>query len=131
VQFSRILATFNRYSRQKSTSILHQPSTHLLIVVLSQLLQLLTFVVFNAVQHRVDLSRFRLRPVVAVAKRTAIHADEFDDAKANEDLADDLENEREEQEAQRANSTSDEAVDLDVVEEGWVDEESERRQEGN
>jgi hypothetical protein len=127
VQFSRILATLNRNSRQNLTSILQKSSTHLLTVVLPQFLQLLTLVVLDAVQHRVDLSRFCLRPVVAVAQGTAIHADEFDDAETNEDLAYNLEHERKEQKAQRTNSTGDEAVDLDVVEEGWVDKESERR----
>lgn len=66
-------------------------ATNLLIIVLAQLHQLLTLVVFDAVEHRINLPRFVLRLVVLVAQRAAVHANQFDDAESDEDLSDNLE----------------------------------------
>lgn len=65
---------------------------HLLIVVFTQLYQLLTLVMLDAVQHCINLPRFGLRLVIPIAKGAAIHANQLDDPETDEDLPDDLEN---------------------------------------
>lgn len=97
-------------------------NTNLLRVVLPQLNQLLTLVVLDAVQHRINLYRFCLRPVISVAQRAAIHANQFNDTESDEDLSDDLENQRQNQKAKRTYRAGDERIHLDMVEHNWIDE---------
>lgn len=104
-------------------------SRHLLVVVLSQLLQLLTLVDFNAVEHRVNLPRLRLRPIISIAQRTTIHADQLDDSETNENLPDDLKDEREQEKAERRYCAGYQAFDFDVVEENGIDEKSGKRKD--
>lgn len=78
-----------------------------MIVVFPQLLQLLTLIMFDAVKHRINLSRLCLRLIIAIAQRTAIHADQFDDTETDENLSYHLEDERQNEKADGADSTGD------------------------
>lgn len=95
-----------------------------MIVVLAQLHQLLTLVVFDAVEHRINLPRFVLRLVVLVAQRAAVHANQFDDTESDEDLSDNLEHQGQQQEAERTDRAGQETIYLDVVKDDWIDEQS-------
>lgn len=99
-------------------------ATNLLIVVLAKLHQLLALVVFDAVEHRVYLPRFVLRLVVLVAQRAAVHANQFDDAESDKDLSDNLEQQSQQQEAERTNRAGQKTVHLDMVKDDWIDEQS-------
>lgn len=52
----------------KKLSSENDHKTNLLIVVFPQLLQLLTLIMFDAVKHRINLSRLCLRLIIAIAQ---------------------------------------------------------------
>lgn len=74
-----------------NSSAFQNSNSNLLSVIFTQLHQLLTFVVFDAVQHSVHLSRFSFSFVISVAKRATVHTDQLDDSKPDEDFSYDLE----------------------------------------
>lgn len=76
----------------------------------------------DTVQHRINLYRLCLRPVISVAQRAAIHANQFNYAESDEDLPDDLEHQRQHQEAKCTYRAGDERFYLDTVEDDWIDE---------
>lgn len=75
----------------------------------------------DAVQHRVNLLCFRLRPVISVAQRATVHANQLDYAESDEELSNHLKNESEHEESHGTDATGDEAFDFDVVEELRID----------
>lgn len=92
-----------------------------MIVIFTQLQQLLTLVVLDAIHHCVNLSCFGLRLIISVAERAAVHADQFYDSETNEDLSDDLEKQSQHEETHSTNRAGDQAVYFDAVEKHGID----------
>ena len=97
---------------------------YLLIVIFSQLLQLLALVMLNAVQHQINLTCFILCFIIFITQTAAIHANQTNDIKTNETLSYNLEDQCQHQEPNSTDGTSDKTVYFHTVKITWIDEES-------
>lgn len=92
MQFSRIRTTYKRIKKLINCCETRDAiNNYLLLVIFTQFLQLLALVVFNAVQHGINLPCLVVAFVISVTQRAAVHANQFDYSEADEYFPNELE----------------------------------------